>query len=1103
MPGSRGADNLEILNAASLLAAPDHNLAPGMIAVARGRRLADESVYAKRHSDGNYPTHLAGTTVRVDGRVARIYYVSPSEVAFHLPEDASMGSNTIVVTNSDDFVTRGVCNLAPSSPGIFALNGEGTGAAIALDSEHTTQFMPPQSVKDATWHQRTSLFGTGFGLTGFELKREVVFVAEGKRYAAPLATVTAVENLPGLEQITLAIPQQLRGAGAITIYLETAGRPSNVVTIPIASAARDCIVINEVLYDPPDGLAGDANRDGQRHSSDDEFIELYNASSVDLSLAGWSISTKTLIGARETVVHKFPAHTELPQADALVVFGGGDLAITHPFFGGARVQKSSSGDLSLNNAAMTVVIRDATGALISEITYGRDQASAANQSVTRSPDATGPLFPHLSVGDKNHRFSPGRRSDGDFFAPRRGALSRVALISEKTEIYPGQNVSFIAEAYDQYDRPLPNTSFVITTSDPQVLNVISLETDIAGTSAAAIIRGLALGEAKLTITASENSLTLESATISLRVIAPPQRIRSVRAQPASLSVNRGSIKHLEVIALDDNEAPIEGAQLSFASSHPFIAEVDTAGRVKGVSPGAATVSVSAPDNYGGTVSAQVEVMVYFPISINEILADVPPDDPLTTQIEGDANLDGKRDSGDEFVELINYSPEPLDVSGLIVADAASDRYTFPAGTVLAPQQGVVLFGVGQLSAEAALLGGALVKAAGALGLNDAGDRVTLKLDAPDGMKVIESISFGEPGDAALAPKNESLLRHKAAEIGRGDDVFFPHSVVEGVANRLLSPGTRADGTPYSSPAVTRIALLPQVTAIDQGTQLGLTAAAYGIVQGQEVEIPHVGFVWDVEHAPPQILSPTVGSAVTLSAATHGSIAVRARAGSQEGRLDLIVNPVIAAVEIAPATINLSIGQGATLTARARDAAGVVVSHLKFDFFLENGAMQHAAFIESSTDDSVVLRAADVGSMRLFARFVNPSGGSIIEGVAAITIAPAPTVHAPQPGELVINEALTAFATSTAQVRQDFVELLNKTDRFLDISGLDVTFRPAGAGASASNFQLPETWAAKRLFCRRARILIANGAQTYGAMADYDASARGFDLNNTSGGIRLY
>ena len=72
--------------------------------------------------------------------------------------------------------------------------------------------------------------------------------------------------------------------------------------ITTATASAD-IVINEVLYDPPpdDALTplvveGDANQDGTRDGSEDEFLELVNTGLVVEDLTGWSITVTNSVG---------------------------------------------------------------------------------------------------------------------------------------------------------------------------------------------------------------------------------------------------------------------------------------------------------------------------------------------------------------------------------------------------------------------------------------------------------------------------------------------------------------------------------------------------------------------------------------------------------------------------------------------------------------------------------------------------------------------------------------------------------------------------------------------------------------------------------------
>ena len=106
---------------------------------------------------------------------------------------------------------------------------------------------------------------------------------------------------------------------------------------------------SEFLADPPDGLAGDANRDGVRDSGDDEFIELVNTTTHDIDISAYKIFTRGT--GSDTLRHVFAAGTILRSCSAIVVFGGGTAAFNpnDPAFGGALVVKASTGGLSLVN----------------------------------------------------------------------------------------------------------------------------------------------------------------------------------------------------------------------------------------------------------------------------------------------------------------------------------------------------------------------------------------------------------------------------------------------------------------------------------------------------------------------------------------------------------------------------------------------------------------------------------------------------------------------------------------------------------------------------------------------------------------------------------
>ncbi len=188
------------------------------------------------------------------------------------------------------------------------------------------------------------------------------------------------------------------------------------------------ITINEILADPASGLQGDANGDGVRSGSRDEFVEIvYDASESALDISGWTLSDAT------SIRHIFPSGTLLDPHTAIVVFGGGSPTGS---FGSAIVQTASTGGLGLNNAGDTVLLSNGLGMDVT-VLYGAEAGD--NQSITRDPDITGAFTRHLlAVGSGGARFSPGTTvsrmpfsapdsDSGATAVPVPGALSLVIL----------------------------------------------------------------------------------------------------------------------------------------------------------------------------------------------------------------------------------------------------------------------------------------------------------------------------------------------------------------------------------------------------------------------------------------------------------------------------------------------------------------------------------------------------------------------------------------------------------------------------------------------------------------------------------------------------
>lgn len=201
--------------------------------------------------------------------------------------------------------------------------------------------------------------------------------------------------------------------GSAQFFLFESGEPC--VSTPAAAAGA--LVINEILADPPRGAGGDANADGVRDASDDEFVEIINAGHAPVCTAGW-----TLGDANDAQRHVFPLGAALQPGAALVLFGGG---VPTGRFGGARVQWAAfGGRLDLTNAGDVLTLRDAAGAVVKRVSWGdcagqpcaRDHRVGELElasSLVRWPEPSGSWTVHTEVSPAH--FSPGLRADGTLF----------------------------------------------------------------------------------------------------------------------------------------------------------------------------------------------------------------------------------------------------------------------------------------------------------------------------------------------------------------------------------------------------------------------------------------------------------------------------------------------------------------------------------------------------------------------------------------------------------------------------------------------------------------------------------------------------------------
>mgnify|MGYP003326083803 FL=1 len=176
--------------------------------------------------------------------------------------------------------------------------------------------------------------------------------------------------------------------------------------------SQPLLIINEVLYDPPSGNAGDANGDGTREAQEDEFIEFVNLGGT-LDISGYTVSDAAAIR------HTFPTGTIILPGGVLVLFGGGNPTGA---FGNAIVQTATTGLLNMNNAGDFVTLYNNAGEVIltfdiEPLSNNPDESYSRYLDLNTEPDADGVLFyQHSSITESSGTlFSPGTKIDGSNF----------------------------------------------------------------------------------------------------------------------------------------------------------------------------------------------------------------------------------------------------------------------------------------------------------------------------------------------------------------------------------------------------------------------------------------------------------------------------------------------------------------------------------------------------------------------------------------------------------------------------------------------------------------------------------------------------------------
>lgn len=201
---------------------------------------------------GNFPTSLGGTSVTIDGKLAYLWYVSPTQINLQVPGNATLGSDAVVVTTGTGAVAFSSVTVASFAPSFSVLDGNKHVAGIIIRSDGsgayggTYDIVGPtgSSLGYATVAAKASdtleLFGVGFGPTTPSVPAGAAFSGAAATTNPVSLTINGVNVTPsfagetsaGLYQLNVTIPSGL-GTGDVPLQASVAGVQSPAVVISL------------------------------------------------------------------------------------------------------------------------------------------------------------------------------------------------------------------------------------------------------------------------------------------------------------------------------------------------------------------------------------------------------------------------------------------------------------------------------------------------------------------------------------------------------------------------------------------------------------------------------------------------------------------------------------------------------------------------------------------------------------------------------------------------------------------------------------------------------------------------------------------------------
>jgi uncharacterized protein (TIGR03437 family) len=175
-------------------------------------------------------------------RAALLFYVSPTQVNWEVPDGTAPGPATVTISNMNATSQTGAIQIGAVSPGLFELNTTGLAAAWVLpvisgagqnlqavyQANSAGAAVPlPINLGPAREQVYLELFGTGL-----RHAKNVSVTVGG--VSVPVLYSNAAPGFAGEDQVNIGpLPQSLAGRGNVSIMLTADGQAANTVNVTI------------------------------------------------------------------------------------------------------------------------------------------------------------------------------------------------------------------------------------------------------------------------------------------------------------------------------------------------------------------------------------------------------------------------------------------------------------------------------------------------------------------------------------------------------------------------------------------------------------------------------------------------------------------------------------------------------------------------------------------------------------------------------------------------------------------------------------------------------------------------------------------------------